>query len=169
MILFAGFLLFFTKVAYVFAYGNLVQYATFLAARAYQASGADPADQQERARLTLVRLLKKSEGETGTERFQSIARGIGGDGVAGAEIGPGPGFDPTEDANSWLQGVRYTFRSRLFVSLFGDRPGPGTAASGASQPPGTLSLTSESWLGREPTRSECEQEMSSRGYVDNGC
>ena len=176
MILFVGFLFFFMRLSYFLAYGNLVQYATFLAARSYQAAGPDPEDQMARARLVIIRLLKKSEGESGTERYQAIAQGVGGGEPVGAQIGPGPGYNPTDDANSWLQGVRYTFRSRLFVKLFGSKPNPSTGAligAGASSEPGSVSLTSESWLGREPTESECRDEMSSingtRGLLDNGC
>jgi len=172
MILFVGFLFFFMRLSYFLAYGNLVQYATFLAARSYQAAGPDPADQTARAKLVIIRLLKKSEGETGTERFPAIAQGVGGGDPVGAVVGPGTGYNPTDDANSWLQGVRYTFRSRLFVSLFGSKPtANSTEPNGGG--PGSVSLTSESWLGREPTVSECEAEMSSlngaRGLVDNGC
>jgi hypothetical protein len=167
MILFVGFMFFFMKLSYFLAYGNFVQYATFLAARAYQSAGPDPADQAERARVTIVRLLKKSEGETGTERFKGIAQGTGGGNPTGAQIGPGPGYEPTNDANSWLQGVRYTFRSRLFVSLFGSKP---NASVTDRQEPGSVTLTSESWLGREPTASECAEEMRRlKGEVDNGC
>lgn len=172
LILFMGFLFFFMKLSYFLAYGNLVQYATFLAARAYQASGPDRQDQEERARVTLVRLLKKSEGEAGTERFQSIAQGFGGGNPTGAQIGAGTGFDATDDAKSWLQGVRYTFRSRLFVSLLGDKPDPASStAAGPPLPPGVMSLTSESWLSRESTESECSEEVLTtlKGKLDNGC
>lgn len=169
MILFVGFLFFFMRLSYFLAYGNFVQYATFLAARSYQAAGPDPADQAERARLVIVRLLKKSEGETGTERYQSIAQGVGGGNPTGAEIGPGSGYNPTDVANSWLQGVRYTYRSRLFVRLFGSTPNA-SANGPVRQEPGSVTLTSESWLGREPTVSECETEMRQlKGQVDNGC
>lgn len=172
LILFVGFLFFFMRLSYFLAYGNLVQYATFLAARSYQAAGPDPDDQVQRARLVVIRLLKKSEGETGTERFPTIAQGVGAGDVAGAVIGPGTGYNPTDDANSWLQGVRYTFRSRLFVSLLGSSP-QSTAPAPQGEVPGSVSLTSESWLGREPTESECQAEMGglngARGVLDNGC
>lgn len=172
MILFMGFLFFFMKLSYFLAYGNLVQYATFLAARSYQASGPNRQDQEDRARVTLIRLLKKSEGEAGTERFQSIAQGVGGGNPTGAQIGAGTGFDATDDAKSWLQGVRYTFRSRLFVSLLGDKSDPASAsATGPQLPPGVISLTSESWLSREPTEQECRDEVEGQkeGVLDNGC
>jgi len=172
MILFMGFLFFFMKLSYFLAYGNLVQYATFLAARSYQASGPNRQDQEDRARVTLIRLLKKSEGEAGTERFQSIAQGAGGGNPTGAQIGAGSGFDATDDAKSWLQGVRYTFRSRLFVSLLGDKSDPSsTSTTGPQLPPGVISLTSESWLSREPTEQECQDEVlgQKEGTLDNGC
>ena len=171
MILFVGFLLFFMKLSFFMAYGNLVQYATFLAARSYQASGPDENDQRDRAKLTLVRLLKKSEGETGTERFQAIAQGSGGGDPIGAQVGPDALFDPADDANSWLQGVRYTFRSRLFVNLLGDKPSPPQPGQPGAQSPGVVSFISESWLGREVTESECRQEGEEvlRGELDNGC
>lgn len=160
MVLLLGFVIFTFQLGLNFAYGNYVHYATFMSARAYLSGGIDEQDQESRAKEVIVRMLKRSAGQTGVERFPSIARaGEGGD---------PPGFElrnvPNGDRDlSWERGVRYTFQSRLFpLTLGGSGRGPASA--------NVLTLTSESWLGREPTFSACQGEMRKRkGVFDNGC
>jgi hypothetical protein len=168
-ILLIGFVLFYSRFAFFLGYANLVQYATFMAARAYQ-SGTRSQDQQvDAARSVLVSLLKKSEGLAGQERFK-IAEAVGGGDLRGALIGPGDRFVAKDDGYSWQQGVRYSFRGKMIVSLLGDKPSPMSAVNGEA--PGVVRLTSESWLGREPTEDECLQELKSKGLTegpDNGC
>ncbi len=173
IILLMGFVTFYTRFAFFLGYANVVQYATFMSARAYQSSAATRDDQVAAAENVIVSLLKKGAGQRNTERF-SIARGENGGSPKGAAIGPAANFVATDDDFSWLQGVRYSFRGQLFVNLFGSRPTQASAASGAS--PGEVKLTSESWLGREPTDEECRQELASRSSngnkpeePDNGC
>lgn len=163
MMFLMGFLLFFVQLALIMAWGNYVHYATFMAARAYLSSGPSEDDQRERAKDVILRTVRKVA--TSQDRFPSIAKGFssgsdGGDAVKGMEIvrlG-----DEVGDTNlSWRQGVRYTFKGKLFAL-------PGSGGRGAK--PNELVLTSESWLGREPSEAECSQVMSSkRGLIDNGC
>ncbi len=174
LIMLLGFVLFYTRIGFLLGYANLVQYATFMAARAYQAGGIDQAAQEEAASNTIVDLLKRSRGLRGEERFK-IARPVGGGSPSGARIGPGDNFVATDEGFSWEQGVRYSFEGQLLVNLFGSKATSESAADGAS--PGKLRLTSESWLGREVTEEECLTELRSRQGPrgqrvegpDNGC
>ncbi len=166
-----GFVMFFVRLSLVMAYGNLVQYAAFMSARAYQSAGPGGGDddQKDRATRIIVKLLKKSEGQTGTERFPQIAQAVGGTlELPGASIGPGPQYQSDNRDLSWQVGVRYSFRSRLFSAFFGKKVTPKPVAKGAQQE-GMLSLTSEAWLGREPSEDECMSEMGAPREIDNGC
>jgi len=160
MIFALSFILFFVQLSLVFGFANYVHYATFMAARAYQAAGQSQADQQARAQAVLTRMLKR--GGSTVDRFPAFGRGFGGGDIRGAEIGcvgqcaGDPGF-------SWMTGVRYTFRSKLFMI-----PMPGSP--GAASSINSLTLTSESWLTREPTYTECQAVMGKmEGIFDNGC
>lgn len=162
-VLIMGFLLFYIQLALSFAWSNYVQYATFMSARAYLSAGASQADQDTRARRVLSITVKKGTGREGEDRFPMIAKGLGGaGGMAGADIGAGSNFDPSVRGLSWMEGVRYTFRSKLFVVPF--------AGSGRDPSVNSVTLTSESWLGREPSFSDCLREMNRlKGMIDNGC
>jgi hypothetical protein len=161
LIFLLGFSLFFIQASLVFAYGNYVHYATFMSARAYLSAGSDQNDQIARARSVIVRMLKKGEGQAGSDRWPQIAKGVGGSNPPGLQMDPPGQFNPSDYDYSWMEGVRYTFRSRLFVVPFGQSSGDSA---------NSLTLTSESWLGREPTASECGSEMEKRkGIYDNGC
>jgi hypothetical protein len=174
IILLMGFVTFYTRFAYFLGYANLVQYATFMSARAYQSAAATQDEQVAAAESVIVALLKKSQGQRNTERF-GIAKAETGGSPKGARIGADTAnFVATDENFSWLQGVRYSFRGQLFVNLFGTKPTAASAASGAL--PGEVMLTSESWLGREPTDEECSQELATRSSggikleePDNGC
>ncbi len=165
--LFFVFIMFYIRLSLVMAFGNLVHYATFMAARAYYAAGpgSDDSDQRARARNIIVQLLKKGPGQAGVDKFPSIANGIGGGDPGGFEAGsPGNAqFDPKNRAFSWQEGVRYTFKSRFFMTPLG------SAVSS------TIVLTSESWLGREPNEGECIGALSQFAtqsgppVIDNGC
>ncbi len=162
LMLLMGFTMFFIRLALVFAYGNYVHYATFMAARAYQAAGDSPDSQVERAKEIVIGMLKKSQHETGVEKWPIIAKGQGG-----TQEVPGLAFDASQFVHgnkdsSWMQGVRYTFRSRIFlIPLGGGAP--------RINPLNDLELTSESWLGREVNFNECRDQMSNLGIWDNGC
>jgi hypothetical protein len=156
LILLMAIILFYMQLTLVFAYGNYVHYATFMAARAYLSAGPSQEDQAERAKDVLTRML----GGPGGAKFQFIGRGEGGGDPPGAEIGPGSAFRDGDRSLSWMQGVRYSFRSRLFILPLGRRQ--------VSSSANTLTLTSESWLGREPSFQECAGELAGREF-DNGC
>ncbi|MCC7441634.1 MAG: pilus assembly protein [Bdellovibrionales bacterium] len=157
LILLLVFVFFYVQLGLVMAFANYVQYATFMSSRALVSSAATDQEQNEAATRVLGSMVKKGAFDTGSDRWPSIAKGVEGDAVVGATIGSGPLFAPKNKDQSWQEGVRYTFRSRLFLLPFGDVPG-------------AIKLTSESWLGREPTKSQCETFMSGvGGIIDNGC
>ena len=163
----------------LFAFGNYVHYATFMSARALLSAGGSGGDedQQTRAKTVIVSMLKKSAGQAGVDKFPSIAKGFGGGEVKGLEMDNPSQYSETERNLSWMQGVRYTFRGKLFIL-----PLQGTGQRGPEMAPSvnSLQLTSESWLGREPTFSECQSFMGNKGskvggkggrgwIFDNGC
>ena len=126
-----------------------------MAARAYLAAGPSSEEQAERAQTVLRRMVKRGEA-SGADRYPSIARGEGGGDLRGAEIGPGSEYEATDQSKAWMDGVRYTFRSRLFLGPLG-----GASANG-------VTLTSEAWLGREPSYGECVSALHGAVF-DNGC
>lgn len=157
-----AFVFFFLHLAMLMAYGNLVHYATFMAARAYLAASQSNEEQVQRAKDTVVVLLKKSIGQPGIEKYPFIAKGDGGSEIPGLMVGPGPNFENKNPALSWMEGVRYRFKARII-------PVPLSAGKGKDN---ILTLQSESWLGREPSEAECEIYLGKiQGGVtfDNGC
>ncbi len=160
MILVIAFILFYFQLTLALSFGNFVHYATFMAARAYLASSSSQDDQTSRARYVIVATLKKSQGESGTDRFPSIAKAVGQGDPVGTQIGPGSNFIDGDPYFSWMQGVRYAFKSKIFlISL------SGRSTSAAD----SLNFLSESWLGREPSYSDCQGDMGKLGFFDNGC
>lgn len=163
MVLMMGVLLFFVQLALFMAYGSYVHYATFMAARAYLAAGADEDNQMTRARDTAVRLLKKGPAQPGIEKYPSIAKGEGGTGdVPGLTLGPASQYKARDRDFSWLQGVRYEFRGNLSsVPVLG----PKNTVS-------LMTLVSESYLGKEPSYTSCSGYMANEvggAIFDNGC
>lgn len=166
LLLLMGMVLFYLQLSLVMAFGNYAHYATFMAARAYLAAGPSKEDQSTRARQVIVRMLKKSEGMAGVDRFPSIAKGDGAGDPKGFQLDHSM-FNATDQNLSWMQGVRYTFKSRLFMIPLGRGGG---ASSNSQNSANSVNLTSESWLGREPSSEECKAEMSrTHGMIDNGC
>lgn len=167
MILLLSFVLFYIQLSLVFAWGNFAHYATFMSARAYLASGPDPGEQADRAKAVIEAMVKKGQSGSSQDRLPMVARGIasgpGGDG-SGIEIGGGSQFNASARNLSWMEGVRYTFKSRLFLIPFG-RPD-----KSANKSANSVTLTSESWLGREPSYKECLDQLGKKhGIIDNGC
>lgn len=160
-----AFVFFFVKLSMFMAYGNLVHYATFMAARAYLAAGDTNGDQIQRANDTAIIYLKKSLGQPGIEKYPFIARGDDGGEIPGLKVGPHPQFKPKDKTLSWMDGVRYKFRGSVIpIPMFGTRR---NGRGGNS-----LTLTSESWLLREPSTQECIADMSKKrggAIFDNGC
>ncbi|MBI3556588.1 MAG: pilus assembly protein [Deltaproteobacteria bacterium] len=163
----------FVQCALSFAVANYIQYATFMAARAFQAGYASLGDQKAAATSVLEATLN---GNNGGGRFGSIAVGTGGgDGdVTGSSIGPSSRVHlaPSADARStaWEQGVTYSFKVKLYLAPLI----PGVNQGEDSK----VTLESQSYLGREPTEKECEavlllrQNKSAQKHnfiYDNGC
>jgi hypothetical protein len=162
LVLLMAIILFFLQLTLIFGYGNYIHYATFMSARAYLSGGPDRDDQAQRAKDVLYHMLAKGGQAGAPDRWGFIGQGTGGTDPVGADIGDSqnPAFSPTDRNFSWLQGVRYTFKSRLFLLPLGRA----NAASSANM----LTLVSESWLGREPTYTECTSALAGGDY-DNGC
>lgn len=173
--LFAFLTIFFmyTQVALSFGVGNYFQYATFMAARAYQSAYLSPQDQAAAANSVLTTMIQPGK----QELFGSIAKGVAGTGtadVAGGFIGPSSRVQlgQSQDARNtaWEQGVTYTFKASMYLAPLI----PGISTGDDSK----ITLESQSWLGREPTQQECEQGMVNRQSIsgikalpiyDNGC
>jgi hypothetical protein len=164
LIMLMGFVMFYLQLSMVMAFGNYVHYATFMSARAYLSSGPDQPDQARRAQEVIVRMLKKSTSQSSVDRLPSIAKGVGGGDIAGYESAPPSQFSETNPDSSWMQGVRYTFKSRLFMIPMGG------SGSGGPNATNSVTLKSESWLGREPSYEDCIVEITRmKGLIDNGC
>ena len=164
-----SFILFFLQLTLLMGISNYIQYATFMAARAYLSSGPTQADQSNRAHSVINMMVKKGANSPGQDRFPTVIKGANGtdDTSVGLSIDPDP-FNKSDYSFSWIQGIRYEFQGRVFILPFG------TSFSPKSQQ-NTLSFTSETFLGREPSYSECQQQMPTaptsgqQGIFDNGC
>lgn len=166
MLILLTLLLFIIQATLFLSFGNFVQYATFMSARAYLSAWPTKNLQREHAEAVLRRTVKKSGGE---DRIPLVAKGTDGNSqIKGADIG---GFGDFKDCNSgktntcvenssWQQGVRYSFKGRLFLMSLPSQQSSPQASD--------VDLTSESWLGREPTYEECSQNMG-KAIFDNGC
>ena len=132
-----SFFFFYVKMAAVFAVGNYIHYATFMAARALS-SGADTPDQQvQNAEAVLQKML--------AGRWKPLLKPKDGtSSVPGANVGPGPLYQENAAEDNWNQGVTYTYETK--ISLY-----PWSKGNQAI----TLDLTSESWMRREENESEC--------------
>lgn len=163
LMLLMAFVFFFMQLSLIFGIGNYVHYATFMSARAYLSAGPNQDDQTTRAKNVIISTLKAGQTLENRDRFP-VAQATGGSsGLPGLDIDPPP-FQMGNRSLSWLQGVRYTFKSRLFLL-------PLTGAGGATNTsPNSVQLSSESWLGREPSDSECQKQLGPmNGIYDNGC
>lgn len=172
LMLLLAFVFFYIQLSTYLAIGNYFQYATFMSARALLSGGSTEGESIERASAVLAQMTKRSELFTSLDRFPAFAVAVGGGNpIQGAEIGNAPDFIRTERNFSWLQGVRYSFRGRLFILPFG-----------VQQEDVSVVLNSESWLGRDPSVQECIESLqeargqngggvsNSRPWVlDNGC
>ncbi len=158
LLLLMAFVLFFIHLSLILAFSNYVQYATFMASRAYTAGGPNIDDQIGRATEVIQKMLKKG----GNDRFSFIGKGVDGDsGVTGLFVKPPTEFDPKVRNSSWMEGIRYKYRSRVFLLPLG-RATPGERNA--------VDLVSESWLGRDPNHVDCKRYMGDiPGIWDNGC
>jgi hypothetical protein len=115
----------------------------------------------------IVKTVKGSEINSNRDRYPGIAQGVGGSGdPAGFDASNPPQYSPGDRSSSWMQGVRYTFKSRLFLIPLGGSTAQGSNGTSAN----SLTLTSESWLGREPDEDDCQNQLGKvKGIYDNGC
>jgi hypothetical protein len=165
LILLMAFVFFFMQLALIFGFGNFAHYATFMSARAYLSAGPNRDDQIDRAKNVIVQTLKRSATTAGIDRFPAIAMGTGGGDPQGFNV-DSPEYVAGSKDLSWLQGVRYTFRSKLFLIPLGGKSASSASGNSANQ----VTLTSESWLLREPTEDECQTQLGKvSGIYDNGC
>ena len=161
-----AFSLFYFQLTLFMGVGNYIHYATFMSARAYLSAGSTD-DQVSRAHTVLQKMLQINDGRGA---FSTVQRGlasqscVGDSTLQGSCIGDGPNNPAVGDrASSWMRGVRYRFKGRLFVLPF-------AGATGTDETTSSLILQSESWLGREPKDADCAKDLQQKGgYVDNGC
>jgi len=153
MMITMSFFVFYLKLSAVFAVGNYIHYATFMAARAYSSSGAAPDEQQLRGEDVLKKMVKG--------RFKSVIK----ENASGIYVGEGPFFQEDPKRNYWNQGATYSFNAKL--SLY-----PWSSKNQSI----VMDLTSESWMPRNVTVQECETVKKSIQPVpgakvewDNGC
>lgn len=161
----------FVQVSISFGIQNYIQYATFMASRAYLAA-FNVESQQKKAAETYMRAFVEPNGQSGFKGFATPVES-GGSEVPGVFVGgqklANIGSDNTRLQN-WMQGVTYTFKSRLYmIPILKSN----TAALGNN-----IELESQSWLGREPTEADCKAYLGQRQnkfdikgelIVDNGC
>ena len=151
-----SFFFFFIRMSAIFAVGNYIHYATFMAARAYSSGTQGPDEQELRAKEVLD--------ATVTNRFKSLVRAKSD----AATIGGGAYYQEDAIRDFWNQGVSYHFKAKL--TLY-----PITTKGQSID----MDLTSESWMPRNPSVKECEAQrdgLSARTGIpgvkvewDNGC
>lgn len=129
------FLLFFLSLAFTLVLSQYMDYATFMAARTYKAAHSSPQNQRERARrvfLDYFEPVKANALVKSVSELQFITAEPGG-------------------REHQSEGVRVTYEVNLFYlpPLFAK-----------DQISSTLTLTSESFLGRDPTNEECKNFFS---------
>ena len=126
-----SFFFFYIRMCAVFAIGNYIHYATFMAARTLASSTVSADAQESNAQAIIDKML--------TGHFKSFITPVGG-----AKIGPGEIFqnDPMQD--SWNQGVSYEFKAKLAIY-------PWSGQNQSIQ----LDLTSNSWMPREEAVQDC--------------
>ena len=150
-----SFFFFFVRMSAVFAVGNYIHYATFMAARAYSSSSGSEEDQRARAQAYLDATI--------SGKFKSLIRPKGT-----PLIGPGSFYQELGGAAYWNQGVSYPFTAKL--SLFPwSRDGQSIL----------INLVSESWMPRNEPEDDCltvrgkiEKNLAvpnAKVWWDNGC
>lgn len=162
----------FVQVAMGFAVANYFQYATFMAARAYLSGQTREPLQKQAGEAVLEAMVKRN----GSDRFRSVAQGVGDGNIAGGFVGARNErvrLGVRESRNTaWEQGASYKFKMRMYMMPLIKGAKRGEAAK--------LELQSESWLGRDPTEEECIQQLLSKKaekfptqngdwLYDNGC
>ncbi len=132
-----SFFFFYIRMSALFAVGNYIHYATFMAARAYSSGSTDQSIQEESGRNVLSYMVKG--------KFKSVIKAKNGDGI---NVGPGPYYQSYGPVEEWNQGASYEFTSKL--SLY-----PWSKEGQSIQ----VDLTSESWMPREQSETECKASI----------
>lgn len=170
MILVVALYLFLFQLTMILGFGNYVHYATFMSARAFLSAGPSQQDQTQRATQVLIPMVKQSIGTSGADKFPMIAKGVKGSNPVGADIVSVSGAEALDPDQAWQQGVRYTFQSKLFILPLAGKTEAQVPLGPDQLSPNSLTLTSESWLGRDPTTIECQNTMGNMNAIfDNGC
>ena len=133
-----SFFFFYVKMTAVFAIGNYVHYATFMAARAYASSDQSEDAQKQNAEGVMQKMV--------AGRWKAVIKSTGGNSaVPGVTIGGGSYYQADAAADTWNQGVTYDFSTTLSFYPW--------SRTGQSV---NLKLTSESWMEREESSDECK-------------
>ncbi len=159
----------FVQIALSFGVANYIQYATFMASRAFLAGHQDLRTQKGAAQGVVERMLKNG----GRDRFAGIIKASGEGDPTGTFIGPTGRVKLAVDGarqTAWEQGVTYKFKMKFYMLPI---------LRAASNKPPDLELESQSYLGREPTEDECIRYLEQVGpglkqvrgifLYDNGC
>ena len=143
-----SFFFFYVKMAAVFAIGNYIHYATFMAARAYSSGAGTPDEQTANAEAVLQKMV--------AGRFKTLLKpsSDSSGSIPGATVGPGPWYQEDAALDNWNQGVTYAYETK--IALY-----PWSKGNQAI----TMKLTSESWMRREDSESECNAK---KGRVQGG-
>lgn len=190
---------YFLQLAWSLAWGHYVQYSTFMAGRAYFAATVNPQDQLDNASSVLGKMIKSKRGDDllgfVAKSRSGGERDVDGDEpIEGAFIGTHPTAvgGQTSRAYSWAHGVQYNYKVKMFIlplaGMFSFEDSDESIRLGDDDGGETLNwdgnipMTSDAWLGREPTVTECDQFMNqlSNGtginrrdgrifIYDNGC
>lgn len=168
----------FVQLCWGIAYGHYAHYATYMSSRALLSSGATRQDQYDAAVSVLQKMLKTS---AGNDLIPFVAKARTGDDrdVKGTEPIPGAAIGLHSEAinkeksrkYSWAEGVQYNFSLRLFLLPFSKmitkagegesiQPGTATEPTKAIEWKGSIPFTSDSFLGRETSYSDCFIEMN---------
>ncbi len=131
-----SFLAFYVKVSAIFAVGNYIHYATFMAARAHSSSAPNRQEQEDRARQVMARTV--------VGKFKSLIKPKDGDGL---RIGDGPYYQDGPVGQSWNTGVAFAFTSSVGLYPWSQK--------GQNL---KLDLVSESWMPRNVTQDEVEMQ-----------
>jgi Flp pilus assembly protein TadG len=131
-----SFLFFYVKVSAVFAVGNYIHYATFMAARAFSSSAPTLQDQEDRAREVMSKTV--------LGKFKSLIAPKEGDGLS---IGAGQYYTEDPLRQAWNTGVQFAFTSKVGLYPW-SRKGQELK----------LDLVSESWMPRNVTEDEVERQ-----------
>jgi hypothetical protein len=162
----------FVQMSWGIAWGHYVHYSTFMASRAYLSAAETKADQYNAAKVVLQQTVKAG----GKDIFPFLAPArIGGErdatgdeAVPGAMVGTHPYAVGKLNSRvySWAEGVQYNFGLKMFLVPLSSQitkagqgqtisPGGGKSVSWK----GMIPMTSDSFLGREPTTRECMDFM----------